>query len=700
MNEEFQIALSLALNESSIAKVKERLNNLKKELQTTIEVNVEVAKPKIDKIPPIEPKIEPKIEPNLIPKIEPVIEPIVDSTGIKNYTAQIEALQERINDLKATLESIDASDSASDIMWYRVELEKAQNQMADLVNKQKNLGKETKKLSFQHVVDAIKSATKNAKIFTMALIGARSIYFGIRKAMNAFLSQNEELQNKLNACYYALGSLFAPILEYIVNLFVKLIGYVNVFLRALGFAGINMSKFGKKASSSAKSTKEINKSLSGFDELNNIGGNEPQGGGGGAGGVENPFENQDLDLTWIDRITQFGEWCKANIPLISGLLLGVASGIIAIKLGCDGIKALGIGLIVGGIAMSIMSLIEYLKDPTWSSFGGIIQGIGIAILGLALIIGSVPLAVAGVIVLVAGLLASHWEEVKAFLQNIEDGIGNAITNCRTWLTENLGIIGTVIDIFVATALGFVQGLVEGIKDFLDNLFLGIKQIIDGIIMICNGDLKGGLSLILQGLWSIIKGLVLLVWDIIKDTLKGIIGSLANFGKTAWTKITGFFSKVVNGFGQFWQQMSDKAKTWVKNIINKYIISPINKVISWINSKLHFSYSGLRVLGKEIVPSFSVQLAHLNSLPQLNVGTNYVPNDMVAQLHQGEAVVPKKFNSKEYFTNNNDETNALLEKLINRVENLEMNPYVTVKDVGKASVKYINSQKRIKGVEVI
>lgn len=381
-------------------------------------------------------------------------------------------------------------------------------------------------------------------------------------------------------------------------------------------------------------------------------------------------------------------------------MAGVVAGITAIKMGCDGIKALGIGILVAGIAMAIASLIQYIKDPSWSSFGGIIIGIGVALLGLALIIGSIPLAIAGVIVLVAGLLASHWDKVKAFFENIENGLTNAITNCRTWLTENLGIIGTVIDIFVGAVLGFTKGLVEGVKDFLDNLFLGIRQIIDGIIMICNGDLKGGLTMILEGLWSIIKGLVLLVWDIIKDTLGTILDSIINFGKTAWSKISNFFSKVVNGFGQFWQKMSDKAKTWVKNIINKYIINPINKVISWINSKLHFSYSGLRVLGKEIVPSFSVQLAHLNSLPQLNVGTNYVPNDMVAQLHQGEAVVPKKFNSKEYFNNDNGETNHLLERLIDKVDSLELKPYVTVNDIGKASVKYINSKSRIKGVNIV
>lgn len=688
MNEEFQIALSLAINESSIAKVKERLKELKKELQTTIEVNVEVAKPKMPKIDP------------------PIIVPVIHTDGIKDYTAQIEFLKEKIEDLQATLSMVDASDSKSDVLWYRMELEKAQNQLLDLINKQNNLGKETEdtakkasKMSFQKIADSIKQATKNAKVFTMALIGIRSVYFGIRKAMTTYLSQNQELQNKLNACYYALGSLFAPILERIINIFVKLIGYVNVFLRALGFAGINMANFGKKASGSAKSAKEIKKSLSGFDELNNIGGDDSSGGGADVG-VDNPFENQDLDLTWVDRITQFGEWCKANIPLIVGLVAGVVAGITAIKMGCDGIKALGIGILVAGIAMAIASLIQYIKDPSWSSFGGIIIGIGVALLGLALIIGSIPLAIAGVIVLVAGLLASHWDKVKAFFENIENGLTNAITNCRTWLTENLGIIGTVIDIFVGAVLGFTKGLVEGVKDFLDNLFLGIRQIIDGIIMICNGDLKGGLTMILEGLWSIIKGLVLLVWDIIKDTLGTILDSIINFGKTAWSKISNFFSKVVNGFGQFWQKMSDKAKTWVKNIINKYIINPINKVISWINSKLHFSYSGLRVLGKEIVPSFSVQLAHLNSLPQLNVGTNYVPNDMVAQLHQGEAVVPKKFNSKEYFNNDNSETNHLLERLIDKVDSLELKPYVTVNDIGKASVKYINSKSRIKGVNIV
>lgn len=705
MNEEFEIALSLAIDESSISRVKARIEELKKELQTTVKINI------------------PEVE---IPEMSsPVITPKIDTTGMKNYTAQIEEAKNKVQDLEANIETLGSDALPSDVRYYNVELEKAKNNLASLIDKQNKLNSTTKKLSFQKVADAIEDSVKSAKLFTMALIGARSVYFGIRKAMSTYLSQNEELQNKLNACYYAIGSLFAPALEYIVNLFAKLIGYVNVFLKALGFAGINMSNFGKSASSSAKSTKDINKSLSGFDEINNIGSDDTSSsGGGGSADVSNPFENQNLDLTWVERIQAFGEWCTQNIPLISGLLLGVAGAIAAIKLGCDGIQALGIGLMIGGIVGAIASLIEYIKSPSWESFGGIIEGIGVAIIGLGLLIGSVPLAIAGAIVLIAGYLASHWEAVKQFLQNIEDGLGNAILNIREWLTNNFGIMGTSLDVFISGTLGLVKGLVAGVREFLDGLFTGIREIIDGIIQICNGDLMGGLSTILKGLFDIIKGIVKGIWEVIKNTISTIWDSIVNFFtdlkqrqsqlwndiksafgtfiSTMWSKISGFFSNVVKGFGDFWSNMATKAKTWVKNIINKYIISPINNVINWINQKLHFNYSGLTILGKQVIPGFDVQLAHLNTLPQLNVGTNYVPNDMVAQLHQGEAVIPKKFNTNEYFENinNNDQTNMLLERLINRVENLEMNPYITVKDIGKASVKYINSQSRIKGISLV
>ena len=44
-----------------------------------------------------------------------------------------------------------------------------------------------------------------------------------------------------------------------------------------------------------------------------------------------------------------------------------------------------------------------------------------------------------------------------------------------------------------------------------------------------------------------------------------------------------------------------------------------------------------------VPGTANKWAAENKLPQFAVGTNYVPKDMVAQIHEGEAIVPKAYN---------------------------------------------------------
>ena len=52
-----------------------------------------------------------------------------------------------------------------------------------------------------------------AKRIAASMIGVRSVFSLISKSMNTYLSQNDALRDKLNSIYYALGSMFAPILE-------------------------------------------------------------------------------------------------------------------------------------------------------------------------------------------------------------------------------------------------------------------------------------------------------------------------------------------------------------------------------------------------------------------------------------------------------------------------------------------------------
>lgn len=160
-----------------------------------------------------------------------------------------------------------------------------------------------------------------------------------------------------------------------------------------------------------------------------------------------------------------------------------------------------------------------------------------------------------------------------------------------------------------------------------------------------------------------------------------------------------WSDIKTVWGQKWDEIKESTRSKAKSIINDYIIAPLNRMIDWLNSKLKFSYGGLRILGKQVIEPFSTTLAHINNIPQLATGTNYVPEDQLAMIHKGEAVVPKQFNSQEFFGGNN-ETNELLRQLIDVVVNKDMNTYIDGNEIGKTSVNYINKQSRIKGASII
>ena len=126
---------------------------------------------------------------------------------------------------------------------------------------------------------------------------------------------------------------------------------------------------------------------------------------------------------------------------------------------------------------------------------------------------------------------------------------------------------------------------------------------------------------------------------------------------------------------------------------------VNSCIRGINNLT----SGLRSLGNAVlravgISGFSFGEISSVSLPRLATGTNYIPTDMIAQLHQGEAVVPKKFNEQQF--NNSEETNKLLMELIEVVDSKEFRAYVSSKDVGRASTEFINNQSRLLGRSVI
>lgn len=113
-------------------------------------------------------------------------------------------------------------------------------------------------------------------------------------------------------------------------------------------------------------------------------------------------------------------------------------------------------------------------------------------------------------------------------------------------------------------------------------------------------------------------------------------------------------------------------------------------------------SGWRITGQQKLQIQQAQSTRSgNKMMAYDVGTNYVPNDQLAFLHKGEAVVPSEYNRQgKPYVDGSDETNDLIRQFMNMVQTKEFRTYISQNEIGKSSVNYIKQQNRIMGGSII
>jgi hypothetical protein len=396
----------------------------------------------------------------------------------------------------------------------------------------------------------------------IAVVGIRTAWSAVRSAINLVSQYNPQMSADLQYMGYCIANIVAPAVQWLTRLLYTALSYINAIMQA--WFGINIfanssakafKKMQSSAGGTAKSAKEIQKSLQGFDEMNVLSDNSNDSSGGS--GIATP----SMDLSNMQgEIPEWLKWIIDNKDLILSVISGITVGLLAWKLGLDGIKALGIGVLISGIVYTIQSLISYLNDGSWENFGKIIQGIGVALLGLAIVIGSVPLAVAGAITLIVGTIVKYWEQIKAFLQNGIDWL----TGKSDWVHEMFGdTIGNIYDMFVNS--------LQNLLNLFDSIFTMVKGIFDGFIMFIKGVFTGdwkmaweGIKKIFTSIWEGIKGVFFAVWNQIKNVVVTV-------GKTVGNIIANTFKAVVNGVLRA-----------IESILN-FPIKSINRLIGVINN---------------------------------------------------------------------------------------------------------------------
>lgn len=410
--------------------------------------------------------------------------------------------------------SLAYSQIQSNVSGYKAKIESIKLQ------KQQSQVNEIKK-GFDNVGKSVSSSIKHIGRLALGILSVRSAYLLARQASSTLGQYDEQYATNLEYIRYLIAQAIAPALKYVVNLASTLLSYLNYILNAwfgITLFSKNSAKNFMNAKNStggiSKNTGKIKKDLqtTPFDEMNVLSDTSDSGTSGGAGGgAIAPSIDPSL---FAGEVPDWLKWIADNKDLILSVMAGITAGLLAWKLGLDGIKALGIGLLITGIIYTIQSLIDYLKDPSWENFGKIIQGIGIAIIGLGALIGSVPLMVAGAIVLIVGTIVKYWEQIKSFLQQGIDWLKGK----SEWIHEMFGDgIGDLYD--------FIVDILQDTLNMFDGLFSGIKQIFDGIIKIIKGVFTGDWKQAWEGLKQVVAGVFNSLWSIVKYPLNMIISGL-------------------------------------------------------------------------------------------------------------------------------------------------------------------------------
>ncbi len=158
------------------------------------------------------------------------------------------------------------------------------------------------------------------KRLTPALLMAEGVMGLLRKAVSAYMQENQQMANTLNACWSSIGNMLGPIIERLVNLVALASAYFTRFLQLLGFVGKSTSKAISTAGGAASSaSKKLEKQLASFDELNILSDHGAGSGGGGAGTGDLAAGLPEVELPdWAKLIAKQlkeGDWGGAGKTL-------------------------------------------------------------------------------------------------------------------------------------------------------------------------------------------------------------------------------------------------------------------------------------------------------------------------------------------------------------------------------------------------
>lgn len=342
----------------------------------------------------------------------------------------------------------------------------------------------------------------------------------------------------------------------------------------------------------------------------------------------------------IDAFKNFGNAISQVTNKDSAFRKGLSNGIGTITTYAKniGTAALNFGKLAVQTALATVKMIAQKAAMLASTIATNAMAVAQGALNLVMSMNPITLIIIAIVALIA-IIVLLWNKCEWF----RDGI-MAIINAVWSVIQS--VASFIMNIF-STAIDFIWGLIQGWFNFWKNIFDNVLNVVMTVV--------NTIVSVFSNAWNTIKKVATTVWN-------GILSLFSKGGK--------IFSGIVDGIAGVF-----------KTIVNA-LISGINKIISvpfnTINGILNF-IRNIDILG--VAPFKGLWKQNplpVPQIPKLFVGTNYIAREGLAYLHQGEAVVPKKYNPAVGGYGNNYQPNITI------IADMDVNKF------GKAFVKDIKT----------
>ena len=576
------------------------------------------------------------------------------SGSIQETAKQQEYLKSKIEDLKGLLAKADMGFEVGDTMKIEADTERLENRLRKLQSQGQNTGKETSS-AFDKIKAKIKSVgahlaglggkfkkvlsgsknlgkaftstfnkgIKSIKKFAMGLLSVRTAVSMVSKAMQSYLSYDTQLSNSIQNCWNVLGSLLAPILEFVISLFSKAVSYVNAFVEAL--TGINLvARANKKAlDSQAKSTKKLSDTQSSLDEFHTVSTDT------GSGNDNKPITVEPVDM---DKLDFLFDWIDKAKKLLATLFDPIKEAwdnkgkafIDSLKNAFEGIKSLGIAVFssifevwTNGAGQKIVeNILEMWTDVfnivgalsqalanAWNNAGNgtaIIQAIADIFIGIQDIINSIANSLLNCFMsdnfqsalnVVLGILADlfgYAQEIMAWVVTMYETyvapVVDKVLDCISRIIIAIGSVWEFLKPIIDTFIGVIMNIRE-------QVIAGWCGIIDGIIDALNG-LMDFITGVFTGDWS-------KAWEGLKTYLGGITDAIAS-------SFTGLFNTIRAVFKGDWDiivSIWSVVSTWFNNAVIKPLANLFNGIWNTMKNGAQNAWNGIKNIFSSVATFF-------------------------------------------------------------------------------------------------